>query len=150
MTTQNNQVSVDENTRKVALSRRLEGFGWAALLIAVGTIWLLPQEQVPRGSWLIAAGLILLGLNAIRYLNRIRMSGFSIVAGIVALTMGLGEFFGLNLSLIAVALIVIGVGILLKTMLEKDSISRVGHGWNCCGQVQHTGNRDRAEQVVGR
>ena len=149
MTTQNNQV-VDENTRKVALSRRLEGFGWAALLIAVGTIWLLPEKQVPHGSWLIAAGLILLGLNAIRYLNRIRMSGFSIVVGIVALTMGLGEFFGLNLPLIAVALIVIGVGILLKTMLEKDSISPVGHGWNCCGQVQHTGNRDRAEQIVGR
>jgi hypothetical protein len=72
LTTQNNEVSVVEN-RKIALSRRLEGFSWAVLLIVVGTIWLLPETQLPHGSWLIAAGLIMLGLNAIRYFNRIRM-----------------------------------------------------------------------------
>ncbi len=56
MTTQQNQVSVDEKTRKDALNRRLEGFGWATLLIVIGTICLLPESQVPHGSWLIAAG----------------------------------------------------------------------------------------------
>jgi len=45
MTTQGSQVSVDEETRKVALNRRLEGFGWAALLIVIGTIWLLPEAR---------------------------------------------------------------------------------------------------------
>jgi hypothetical protein len=150
MTTQNNQVSVHENTRKLALSRRLEGFGWAALLMAIGIIWLLPETQVPHGSWLIAAGLILLGLNAIRYLNRIRMSGFSLVAGIVALTIGLGEFFGVKLPLIAIALIVVGAVIFLKTMLDKDSVPSAGQGWSCCGGAQVTGNRDQAGQAVGR
>jgi hypothetical protein len=28
MTTQNNQTSVDENTRKIALDQQLEDFGW--------------------------------------------------------------------------------------------------------------------------
>lgn len=144
MTTQGNQVSVDENTRKLALNRRLEGFGWAVLLITIGAIWLLPEKQVPQGSWLIAAGIILLGLNAIRYFNGIRMRGFSLVAGIVALTMGLGEFFGLKLPFFAIALILIGVGIFLKMMTEKHSISPTGHGWCCCGRGQHAGNQDRA------
>ncbi len=151
MTTQNNQVSVDENTRKVALNRRLEGFGWGALLVAIGTIWLLPESQVPHGSWLIAAGLILMGLNAIRYFNGIKMSGFSLIAGVIALTMGLGEFSGVKLPLIAIAMIVVGAGILLKMMLQKDSVSssHAGRGWSCCGGVQDTNTQDRAGHAVG-
>jgi hypothetical protein len=153
MTTQNNQVSVDENTRKVALNKRLEGFGWGALLVVIGTIWLLPESQVPHGSWLITAGLILLGLNAIRYFNGIKMSGFSLIAGLIALTIGLGEFSGVNLPLIAIVMIVAGAGILLKMMLQKGSvsISRAGRGWSCCGQMQDTSTtQDRAGQAVGR
>lgn len=152
MTTQNNQVSGDQNARKVALNRRLEGFGWGALLVVIGTIWLLPESQVPHGSWLIAAGLILLGLNAIRYFNGIKMSGFSLIAGIIALTMGLGEFSGLKLPLIAIAMIVVGAGILLKMMLQKDSVSTsgAGRGWSGCGGVQDTSAQERAGQAVGR
>ncbi len=137
MTTQHNQVLVDKNTRKLTMNRRLEGFGWAVLLITIGAIWLLPEKQVPHGSWLMAAGIILLALNAIRHFNGIRMRGFSVVAGIIALIMGLAEFFSLKLPLLAVALIVIGVGIFLKTMFEKDSISHTGHSWSCCGGGQH-------------
>jgi hypothetical protein len=152
MTPQNNQVSVDENTIKVALNRRLEGFGWGALLVVIGTIWLLPESQVPHGSWLIAAGLILPGLNAIRYFNGIKMSGFSLIAGIIALTMGLGEFSGVKLPLIAIAMIVAGAGILLQMMLQKDSVStsHADRGWPCCGGVQDTSTQDRARQAVGR
>lgn len=152
MSTQNNQVSVDENTRKVALNKRLEGFGWGTLLVVIGTIWLLPESQVPHGSWLIAAGIILLGLNAIRYFNAIKMSGFSLIAGVIALTMGLGEFSGVKLLLIAVVMIVVGAGILLKMMLQKDSVSpsHAGRGWSCCGGVQDTSTQDRAGQAVGR
>lgn len=153
MTTQQNQVSIDENATKGALNRRLEGFGWGALLIVVGTIWLLPESQVPHGSWLIAAGLILLGLNAVRCINGIAMSGFSLIAGFIALTMGVGEFFGLKLPLFAIVLFVVGAGILLKMMLEKDStsISPAGHGWSCCGRmIQDTSSQDRVGHTVGR
>jgi hypothetical protein len=151
MTTQDNQVSVDEDTRKVALNKRLENFGWGVLLITIGTIWLVPEKQVPQGSWLIAAGLIMLGLNAIRYFNGIKMSGFSLVVGILALFAGVGEFFALNLPLLAIALIVIGACMLLKLLLEKDSISPTVRGWCCCGQGEQENNQDRARgQAVGR
>ena len=114
MSNQGNQIPVDENTRKVALNKRLEDFGWGVLLITIGTIWLLPEKQVPQGSWLIAAGLITLGLNAIRYFNGIKMVGFSLVVGGLALFAGLGAFFSLKLPLLAIALIVIGACSLLK------------------------------------
>lgn len=150
MTIQDNQVSVDEKTRKGALSRRLEDFGWGALLIAIGTIWLVPEKQVPPGSWLIAAGVIMLGLNVIRYFNGISMSGFSLVVGTLALFAGVGEFFGLNLPLLAVALIVIGACMILKPLLEKGSTSPNAQGWCCCGPRDQDLNQVRARgQAVG-
>jgi hypothetical protein len=80
------------------------------------------------------------------------MSGFSLIAGIIALTMGLGEFSGLKLPLIAIAMIVVGAGILLKMMLQKDSVSTsgAGRGWSGCGGVQDTSAQERAGQAVGR
>ena len=150
MTTQENQMSVDENAKKAALSRRLEGIGWGVLLITIGTIWLLPVKQVPQGSWLIAVGLIMVGLNAVRYFNAFRMSGFSLAVCISVLLAGLGEFYGLKLPLFAMALIGVGVCLLLKRLFEKDPISTTGQGWCCCWPGEQESNRDAARgQAVG-
>ncbi len=131
MSTQFNQVPVDETARKAALNERLEGIGWAILLITMGTIWLLPETQVPSGTWLIAAGVILLGLNAVRAANGIRMSGFSLGVGVLALLAGLGEHYNIKLPLFPIALILIGVCLLFGAFRGKG-ISAPGCGW-CCG-----------------
>jgi hypothetical protein len=149
MTTEYNQGSVDENTRKLALNRRLEGFGWAALLITIGSLWLMPDNHVPQGSWLIAAGIIMLGLNALRHINGIRMSGFSLVVGTVALIVGLSAFFGIKLPLFAIVLIVIGIGILLMTMFETGSMCSRGGAWSCCGRGQDSMSQEQTRQSVG-
>ncbi len=130
MTNQNNQTTVDVQKKKAGLDARLGDIGWAVLLITIGTIWLLPEKQVPQGSWLIAAGLILLGLNAVRYFNGIRMSGFSLILGTLALLAGIGTFLAWNLPLFAIALIVIGVCMLFKPLVGRGSASPVRHG--CC------------------
>jgi hypothetical protein len=132
MTSQNNPIAVNETKRKAALGQKLEDIGWAVLLITVGTIWLIPEKQVPQGSWLIAAGTIMLGLNAIRYFNGIRMSGFSVVAGILAVFAGTGAFFHVNVPLLAIALIAIGICMLFKPVGD-DSASAANQGW-CCGR----------------
>ena len=106
MTNQNDQTTVDAQKRKAELDARLGDIGWAVLLITIGTIWLLPERQVPQGGWMIAAGLILLRLNVIRYFNGIRMSGFGLVLGTLALFVGIAAFFVWNLPLFAVALII--------------------------------------------
>ena len=151
MTNQGNNIPVDENTRKVALNKHLEEIGWGVLLITIGTIWLVPEKLTPQGSWLIAAGVIVLGINAIRYFNGIKMSGFSLVVGILALFAGVGAFFSLDLPLFAIALIVIGALMLLKPLLEKDSTSATVQGWCCCGQGEQERDQGRARgQAVGR
>ncbi len=142
-------VSEDGTTRKQYLNRRLEGFGWAALLITLGTLWLMPEKQVPRGSWLIAAGIIMLGLNAVRYLNRIRMSGFSLVVGTVALIFGLAEFFGWKVPLFPVALIVVGAGILLTSMFEPGSMCSTARSWSCCRRASDSMSPDQTRPAVG-
>ncbi len=130
MNTQENQVSVSEE--KAALNRQLENFGWGLLLIAIGTIWLVPERLVPQGTLLIAIGIIMLGLNVVRYFSGITMKSFSLVVGIFALAAGVGEILGLKISLFAIALIVIGVALLLRPLVEKDSHWHAG--WNCCGR----------------
>lgn len=142
MTTQDHGISLEDKTRKAALNRRLEDYGWGVLLITIGTIWLLPEGLVPKGSWLIAAGLILLGLNAIRCFNAIAMNSFSLVVGTLALLAGLGEYFGLKMPLFAIALIVIGACILLKPVLEKSPTSGTSPGWWCGGHGEQAGHRD--------
>jgi hypothetical protein len=133
MTVQAIQNSMDASSQRVALERRFEDIGWGVLLVAIGTIWLVPEKLVPHGSWLIAAGLILLGLNAARFFRGIRMSGFSLVAGILALIAGFGEFFGVGLPLFPIALIVIGLCSLVKPLLEKDRTLTSADRFRCCG-----------------
>lgn len=143
--TQQDHSPLDEHARKLAFNERLEAFGWAALLITVGTIWLLPDGRVPRGSWLIAAGAILLGLNAIRYLNGIRMTGFSLVAGVVALFAGLGAYFNWDLPLFPIVLIAIGVCMLVMPLLEKKSwCSPAARGYCCMGPSDDERDQQRA------
>lgn len=143
MNTQKNQVSVSEEAKKAALSGRLENFGWGVLLMAIGTIWLLPEKLVPQGTLLIAIGLIMLGLNAVRYFNGITMNCLSLVVGFFALAAGAGEFLGLKVSLFAIALIVIGVAILLRPLVEKDSHWHADQGWTCCGRGEPDGHVPR-------
>lgn len=130
MTNQNNQTAADTQKRKADLDARLGGVGLAVLLITIGTIWLLPEKQVPQGSWLIAAGVILLGLNVIRYFNNIRMNGFSLALGTLTLLAGAGALFAWHLPLFAIALIVIGACMLFKPLVDRQSAFPVRQG--CC------------------
>ncbi len=111
-----NQVFIDSGTSKVNLNKRLEEGGWGFFLFMIGVLLLLPSELVPQGAWLIGAGLIMLGLNAIRYLNHISISRFTVALGVVAILVGLASFFGLRLPLFAILLAAIGAGIIIKSL----------------------------------
>jgi hypothetical protein len=104
---------------KEALNKRLEAIGWGLFLIIIGALWLIPDERVPDGMWLMAAGVIMLGVNAVRYLNDIKMNWASLLLGLLALIFGVGEFVGLDLPFVAILLIVFGVGIILRPWLSK-------------------------------
>jgi hypothetical protein len=105
----------------VRLDRRLHDVGWGLLFILTGLVWLLPAEQVPPGGWLFGVAAILLGLNVVRALKRIAISGFSVVLGVAALVAAISQTWGTDLPLLALCLILIGASLLAKPLLTRTT-----------------------------
>lgn len=103
-----------------------------ALFITVGALWLVPAGQLPRGTWMIAIGVILLVLNVVRYMLRIRMNGFTMVAGTVALLAGIGPAFAVDLPIFPTALVVIGVCLLLGSARKNFRRTTDQEHGACC------------------
>ena len=110
---------MNEDAAKKALDKRLESIGWGLFLIMLGGIWLVPKERIPEETWLIGVGIILLGLNAARYFNGIKMSNFTIGLGILALLIGIASFAGVDLPLLPIILILIGANIIFKIVTRQ-------------------------------
>ena len=106
---------------KEELNKRLENVSWGLFLIMLGGIWLVPDRFVPEGSWLIGAGLILIGLNVVRYLKQIPMSNFSLLLGGAALLIGISDFFQVDLPFFPILLIVLGAKLIIQPLIEKRS-----------------------------
>ena len=110
----------DVPTQPDELNKRLERISWGAFLIMIGGIWLVPDQFVPEGTWLIGVAFILFGLNIARYMNQIPVSSFSLLLGTVALFIGISDFFRVNLPLLPILLIIIGAKLLIQPILEKN------------------------------
>lgn len=122
MSTSTMNVSTAQANAKVMLNKRLESIAWGLFLIMLGCQAFIPSARVNEGYWSIGVGLILLGLNLARYLNQIRMSGFTTVLGIIALATGIGELAGLDLPGLAILLILLGAHLVLKPWLEERQL----------------------------
>ncbi|HEY4689365.1 MAG TPA: hypothetical protein VIK33_08645 [Anaerolineae bacterium] len=120
--TQAAQPAVVQNPEKAALNKRLENIGWGLFLIMLGGFALVPDETVPKGLWSIGVGMIMLGLNAARYFNGIKMSGFTTFLGVVSLVSGILELFG-NVQIEgAIFLIILGAYLLVKPWFDKRQL----------------------------
>jgi hypothetical protein len=101
------------------VGKRLDDIGWALFLILTGIIWLLPESQVPPGAWLIGTGTLLLGLNAVRVLVHVPVSGFITVLGALSLAAGLSSMWGVHVPLLAICLILVGVGLIARQVMGR-------------------------------
>ncbi len=104
---------------KAALNKRLETMAWGAFLIMLGGFMFVPNEIIKGGWWSIGVGLIFLGLNAARYFNGLRMSGFTTFLGILSVAGGVLDLVGLEGVSAAVLLLVLGAYLILKPWFEK-------------------------------
>jgi hypothetical protein len=104
---------------KAVLNKRLETIFWGLFLIMLGGWAFIPAQMVPKGAWSVGVGFLLLGLNAARYFNKIRMSGFTTVLGILAVLGGIGDMLGWADMGGAVLLIVLGAYLILKPWFEE-------------------------------
>jgi cytosine/uracil/thiamine/allantoin permease len=96
------------------LNRRLESISWGLFLIMLGGFALL--RSVPEGTWLVGAGVIMLGLNAVRLLLGIRVSWFTVILGTVALLSGLGSVYGVSIPVGPLLIILIGLSIIVRAL----------------------------------
>ncbi len=110
-------MSMSEQARKQDLNKRLETVGWGLFLIMLGGFALV--KTVPEGTWLIGAGLIMLGLNAVRLLLGIRASWFTLILGTVALLSGIGSVYGVDIPVGALLIILIGLAIIVRALQPR-------------------------------
>ncbi len=99
---------------KHELNRRLESISWGLFLIMLGGFALL--KSVPEGTWLVGAGIIMLGLNALRLLLGIRIGWTTVILGTVALLSGLGSVYGVSIPVGPLLVILIGLAIILRAL----------------------------------
>ena len=109
-----------QHTAGSSLSERIDAIGWGLLLLMTGGMLLVPGNfTILFHIWLVGLGFILLGANLARYLNGLKLRGFNIVLGVAAVAAGLGIFFGIDLSFLAILLVLFGAQILFRELIEK-------------------------------
>ena len=118
------QTSVEKtiDPEKAAMNKRFETVGWGLFLIMLGGFVFIPETTVKAGFWSIGIGLIFLGLNAARYLNGIRMSGFTTFLGILSLIGGVLQLLGWRTMEGAFFLIILGAYLILKPWFDKRQL----------------------------
>lgn len=99
---------------KHELNRRLESISWGLFLVMLGGFALL--RSVPEGTWLVGAGVIMLGLNAVRLVTGIRVSWFTVILGTIALCSGLGSVYGVSIPVGPLLIILIGLAIIVRAL----------------------------------
>jgi hypothetical protein len=120
--TEQTETTVQAEPEKIALNKRLETASWGIFLILLGCFMFIPDTTIAKGVWSIVMGLLFLGLNAVRYLNGIRMSGFTTLLGILSLIGGIAQLLGWKSMDGAFFLIILGAYLILKPWLEKGGL----------------------------
>jgi hypothetical protein len=104
---------------KGTLDGQLERVGWALFLIMIGGLALLPSGWVPEGAWLVGTGLIMVGMNVVRYLKGIQVSSFTTVLGVAAMAAGLFSIAGIDFPVFPILLIAVGAQILYGVLVPR-------------------------------
>ena len=119
MNAQANRVESIRSTEKPLVRRQIQEIGWGLLLAITGGVLLLPDKHLAEVAWLMGVGLVLLGANAVRYLNGMRMETGSLILGAVALAGGVAAVFGVSLPLLPILMILLGASLLVSPLFEK-------------------------------
>jgi hypothetical protein len=120
--TEQTKVETTVDSEKAAKNKQFETIGWGLFLIMLGGFMFIPETTVKSGFWSIGLGLIFLGLNAARYFNGIRMSGFTTFLGILSLIGGILQLLGWRTMEGAFFLIILGAYLILKPWFDKRQL----------------------------
>jgi hypothetical protein len=104
---------------------RLEGAAWGIFVIMGGACWLVPSDRLPQRFWFIGTGLILLGLNAARYMTHLPVSEVNVGLGLALLLGGLVDHSGGPSPALPIFVILSGV-----VLLVRNLVRRTRKGWD--------------------
>ncbi len=122
MAAQTDKPAAQFNPQKADLNKRLETMAWGLFLIMLGGFAFVPHGIIHEGLWSMGVGAIMLGLNAARYLNHVRMSGFTTVLGILAIIGGIVQLLGVSNLEGAFLLIILGSYLIIKPWFDKRQL----------------------------
>lgn len=113
------------HTKKV--DRRLHTAAWGISIILFGGLSLVPGDQTR--FFVLGIGIILLGLNFLRYINHFPINGFSTAIGMVSLILGgiaflrpmLGWKTHLELQFFPILLIAFGFYLLIPLLKRREN-----------------------------
>ena len=105
------------------LSGRLEDVGWALLFLMSGAILAVPSIPNPWAAWFIGVAAILLGVNLVRYASGLRVHVLTSGCGAIAAAAGVGAYFGIDVPILALVLVLIGVVILAEPLVQRNAQS---------------------------
>ena len=108
---------------KAALNKRLESIAWGCFLVLLGGFMFIPDNIVTDGWWSVGVGLIFLGLNVARYMNHLKMSGFTTFLGVLGVVGGLVQVFFVEQNFEgAFLLIILGVYLIFKQWFDQRKL----------------------------
>lgn len=107
------------NDRK-RLSGRLDDVGWALLFLMSGAILAIPGVPHPWAAWFIGVGAILIGVNLVAYAMGLRLNVLTAGCGAIAVAAGVGAYFGIDIPILALVLVLIGAVILLGPLARRS------------------------------
>ena len=113
---ENATMKIKEEKREL---EKLEKIGWGLFLVMLGAIWLFPDSIVPEGTFMFGVGIILLGLNLVKYTKGYQVNGFTVFLGIIALIAGLFSLLGRPVDIFPLILILWGVSIIFGIVRKK-------------------------------
>ncbi len=118
--------AIVQDPERAALNKRLEtiALGCFLVMLAGSMLWstISPQNPVREGVWSIIVGLIFLGLNAARYVNKIKMSGFTTFLGILSVVGGVVQLFGVRGMEGVFLLLILGLYLIVKPWFDKRKL----------------------------
>lgn len=122
------------------LDEWLVKMGWGLFLLGLGAIWLF-DNLMPRsldGLPELWGGFLLLALNGMRFLLKLRMSGFTLGVGAILVFVGLGNLANLDIPFVPVLFIIIGAGMVLRAILSPGLFKRSNKDYTV-GDTAHPG-----------
>ena len=103
------------------MGERLDEVGWALLFLMSGAILALPGIPHPWAAWFIGVGAILVGLNLVRYATGLRVHIVTTGCGAIAMAAGVGAYFGIDIPILALILVLIGAVILVGPLVKSNA-----------------------------